>query len=76
MSINSMASIGFIVICALLSALIQSVGSFICLSVAICLFGFILWLDKSKLDKISALQTQINTLKDRIDSIQISRLTR
>lgn len=76
MPINNIASICFIVICSLLSATIQSVGAFICLSVSICLFGFILWIDRNKIDKAKDLQNQINSLKDRIDTIQIARLTR
>ena len=76
MPINNIASICFIVICALLAATLQLVGAFICLSVSIVLFGFILWIDRNKIDKANELQNQINSLKDRIDTIQIARLTR
>lgn len=76
MNNNQIASIAFIAICAAISTAVPCIGSFACLAVAICLYGFILWLDRHRIDNQAALQNQITALKDRVEAMQIARLAR
>lgn len=76
MSYDKIATICFISVCALLCACLQTTGAFACLAVGIMLFGFILWLDRNRVDDKKDLQDQITGLKNRMEAMQIARLAR
>ena len=75
MNHNQIASITFIAVCGFIAALTQSTGAFLCLAVALILFGFILWLERNKLDDLKGLKDEIASVKDKVNSIQLSRLS-
>jgi Flp pilus assembly protein TadB len=74
MNHNLIASICFIVACALIASVTQNAWAFMCLAVAIMLFGFILWLDRKRIDKADEIQNQIETIKNRLEAIQLHRI--
>ena len=74
MNHNLIASICFIVACALIASVTQNAGAFVCLAVAIMLFGFILWLDRKRIEKAEEIQNQIETIKNRLEAIQLHRI--
>lgn len=73
MNYQHIASISFIVACVGIAGFSQNLGAYICLSVSIVLFGFILWLDRNRLDRADSLQEQVDNLKSKIETIMIAK---
>lgn len=67
MTKHQIASISFISACIALCAWSNQLGAYICLSVGLILFGFLMWLDRNKTDKLSDIELAIKNLKERVD---------